>query len=70
MKSYIVQTISKLVNFVFVEGVYPSCLKLTKVLPIFKLSSKQFQVITDQFHSCQVLIRALKRLCIVVYVVF
>ena len=25
---------------VFVEGVYPSCLKLTKILPIFKSGSK------------------------------
>ena len=39
MNSHIAPIISKLINLAF-EGVYPSCLKLTKVLPIFKSGSK------------------------------
>ena len=40
LNSHIAPIISKLINLAFEEGVYPSCLKLDKVLPIFKSGSK------------------------------
>ena len=40
MNSHIAPIISQLINLAFKEGVYPSCLKLAKVLPIFKSGSK------------------------------
>ena len=40
INSHIAPIISKLINLAFEEGVYPSCLKLAKVLPIFKSGSK------------------------------
>ena len=40
LNSHIAPIISKLINLAFEEGVYPSCLKLAKVLPTFKSGSK------------------------------
>ena len=43
LNSHIALIISKLINLAFEEGVYPSCLKLATVLPIFKSGSKTIQ---------------------------
>ena len=40
LNSHIALIVSKQINLAFEEGVYPSCLKLVKVLPIFKSGSK------------------------------
>ena len=40
LNSHIVTITSELINLAFEEGVYPSCLRLAKVLPIFKSGSK------------------------------
>ena len=45
LNSHIAPIISKLINLAFEESVYPSCLKLAKVLPI--PVQKQFQEIID-----------------------
>ena len=70
MNSHIAPIISQLINLAFKEGVYPSLLKLAKHYKCLNQGQKQFQVITDQFHSCQISIRSLKRIYIVVYRVF
>ena len=40
INAHIAPIISKLINLAFQEGRYPSCLKLAKVIPIFKSGSK------------------------------
>ena len=42
MNSHIAPVISRLINFAFEKGVYPSSLKLAKVLLIYKSGSKKF----------------------------
>ena len=39
---HIAPIISELINQAFQEGNYPNCLKLAKVIPIFKSGSKTF----------------------------
>ena len=43
INSHIAKVVSRLINLALEEGVFPSCLKLAKVLPIFKSSSTTFQ---------------------------
>ena len=42
INSHIAKVVSRLINLALEEGVYPSCLKLAKVLPTFKSSSTTF----------------------------
>jgi hypothetical protein len=41
--------ITKLINLAIKNKVYPNCLKISKIIPIFKMVTKKIVIITDQF---------------------
>ena len=64
LKHHISHPLAELVNQSFLKGVFPSNLKVAKVVSVLKREISKLCPITGQFHYCQFLVKYLKIKCI------